>query len=316
MKGLNWVKSTALAVILYPLLTTHGHAEFFGDGTDFAINVKNGYRVDNLVWSIQGMDGVPNILSELSYKDIKSYLLGLDARVVLCNNVYFRADFDYGWILSGLDQDSDYRGNNRTLEFIRSTAQVNDDYVYDLTLGVGYLFDICDTGLSIAPMVGYTHNEQHFRSTHGFTHLNVDFPDSVGPIFGLNSTYFTEWDSGWIGFDAGYQLCDFFLWGNYEFHWATYHASAHWNLREEFIGNFHHHANCGNGNVGRLGASYALCDGWTIGLEGLYQRWCTSHGIDRTNVQVSGDVVIPARTRLNPVHWRAWSISADIGYVF
>ena len=288
-----------------------------GDGNYFSVDVKNGYRVDNLVWSIQGTDGIPNIISELQFKDIEIYQLGLEARVILSNNIYVRSNIDYGWILDGKDQDSDYLGSNRTLEYSRSYAKIEDDFVFDFTLGIGYLFDICDTGLTIAPMLGYTHNEQHFRMTNGFQVVDTFFPERIGPILGLNSTYRTEWDSVWLGLDAGYLLhCDLFVYGNYEFHWANYHALGNWNLRDDFIGDFHHHANGGTGNVGVLGTKYAFCDGWTVGIEGEYQRWKTIHGFDRTNIQVSGDVVFPAGTRLNPVTWRTWSISGNIGYLF
>lgn len=287
------------------------------DSCDLYTDFNMGYRRDHLCWSIQGYKGNPNKLSELTFRDLDIFQIGFDFQALTYNNIYVRANIDYGWILSGQVQDSDYAGSNRTKEFSRSLSKCNDDNVFDFTIGLGYLFDICDTGFTIAPLAGYSYNRQNLRFREGQTIINVFFPDEIGPFEGLNSTYQAGWNTGWLGVDLGYPVaCNFWLFANYEYHLGTYKARANWNLRDDFAGDFIHKANTYNGNVLNAGVEYLLCDSWTVGLAGCYQFWKTQIGTDVTRVITEDYGIVPLQTKLNPVEWRSYSIAIDVGYVF
>ena len=92
------------------------------------------YRVDSLDWNIASDPSgtlTPNILSELTWSDLKI----IDLKVEFVNrggdNSYARGYFAYGIIMEGDNQDSDYNGDNRTLEFSRSNNSSDGRKVID-----------------------------------------------------------------------------------------------------------------------------------------------------------------------------------------
>lgn len=78
------------------------------------IYFKTGYRRDELRWNKAGPGGQPNILSELTWKDIEIATVNLGATLYTKENWLVNLDFLYGEIYDGKNQDSDYFGNNRT----------------------------------------------------------------------------------------------------------------------------------------------------------------------------------------------------------
>ena len=77
-----------------------------------------------------------------------------------------------------------------------------------------------------------------------------------------------EW-SPFIGFDFDYRFgccCEWEVFGRYEFHWAEYHAKGHWNLREDLLDGFRHHAKNAYGNVFDIGIQWDFCECWTVAL--------------------------------------------------
>ncbi|MEJ2314994.1 MAG: hypothetical protein P8Y85_09600 [Nitrospirota bacterium] len=134
------------------------------DGAGYDVGVKYdlgaGYRTDDFDWNIASdITGTqtPNILSELTWSDLNIFQVeaGVKAHV---ERVYARGSLDYGWILDGDNQDSDYLGDNRTLEFSRSNNDAGDGNVFDASVGIGY--KIIDNKLMVAPLVGYSYHNQ------------------------------------------------------------------------------------------------------------------------------------------------------------
>ena len=140
-----------------------------------ALGLSLGYRVDDLDWNISGdINGNnPNILSELSWDDLESFQIRARADILLLQRIYMRGVFGYGWIFDGKVQDSDFSGNNRTLEFSRSNNSADDGDLLDASIGAGYQFsfalDSFESG--IIPLVGYSYHEQ-----------NLTQPPSSGPV--------------------------------------------------------------------------------------------------------------------------------------
>ena len=117
-----------------------GNLEATETGTDLEFSA--GYRKDNLDWNIAGdINGNnPNILSELTWSDIDIFQIKAGIRSVFNKVFYVRGAIDYGSIFDGANQDSDYDGDNRTLEYSRSNNSTDQGSVWDATLGIGYQF--------------------------------------------------------------------------------------------------------------------------------------------------------------------------------
>lgn len=296
-------------------------------------NLMGGYRVDNLDWNIGGHytstwnGGVRetryiNILSELSWRDLEIYQLSASCRVVAAERFYFRGALGYGAIIAGENQDSDYKGDNRTLEFSRSNNASDDGHVQDFSMGFGYLFQVKSGRIGLAPLFGYSDHRQYLKMHDGYQTLSVP-PDQnlpEGPFEGLDSSYDASWRGPWIGLDFLVhwpkrlwiiQSMDFDL--GVEAHWATYYAQADWNLATRFQHpkSFEHEAD-GTGIVLHGEWLLAFARHWELALRVDHQRWSTDSGTDR--VFLSNGTV--AETRLNEVNWESTAFSLGIACRF
>lgn len=281
------------------------------------ITVTAGKRVDNLDWSIAGVifGNQVNVLSELTWRDLESYQLKARARLYL-DRVYLRGYASYAFIVSGENQDSDYAGNDRTLEFSRSINRSDSGNLWDISGGAGYPFRFAPAGgtLHIIPIAGLSYHRQDLRLTDGFQSIATPpFTPGAGPFPGLNSTYSASWLGPWAGFDISYAYKRLTVLGSFEYHVAYYNAVADWNLRSTFAHpkSFEHWAT-GRGVVASLGAEYALRGGWSLAGSFELQDWSTSDGTDRTYFAAGG----AADTPLNGVNWESRAFSLGLNYNF
>lgn len=269
---------------------------------EIKIGVDFGVRNDELNWSIpgefRGQDNnvyQQNIVSELTWKDVKSNYL--DAHGLFkAGQFVVRGDIGYGIINSGDNQDSDYRGNNRTEEFSRSNNKSNGDHVSDTRIGFGLNFDLMVnevTGpvLQVTPLIGLSSHVQSLRMTNlvqtvsklQYAPSNITVMPSLGSHPGLNSTYEARWSGPWIGIGALYRVdTQIALGAVVEHHKADYSAKANWNLRREFAHpkSYTHNAT-GDGNVIHLNVEMALRDQVKIVFSITSQEWTTGTGTDR-----------------------------------
>jgi len=286
-----------------------------------------GYRSDSLDWSIGGGSGGPNILSELEWRDMDIIQLRGELSGTNASGIYFRGTADYGWVLDGQTQDSDYAGNNRSLEFSRSISDAEGGRVLDLSAGLGSTFYAGETEQwRIIPMVGYSYHQQNLRMRNGnqvlwdsanATTYNPSIVGSVplGPFPGLNSTYDAEWYGPWLGTDIFLDLQGQGLaFARLEAHWVSLSARADWNLRSDFAHpvSFEHDAN-GRGWVLELGWQEApTIRRWVWGVAVALQSWTTNAGVDRTFSSGGGF----SDSRLNEVNWSSSSINLVLRKTF
>ncbi len=283
---------------------------------DFAVS----YRVDDLDWNIAADitgTATPNILSELTWEDLEIFQLKAKNRTTIGKFVALKGQIAYGWIFEGENQDSDYLGNDRTLEFSRSNNSTDDGDVLDLSGGLGVQFNFKSDFFSVVPMVGYSYHEQNLKITDG-----VQTIPATGPFANLDSSYDTEWYGPWIGVDLIFRSSkkeknnkpEVTLITGLEYHWAEYEAVADWNLRTDFMHpkSFEHEVDDANGFVfnASLGISVNRYLGFNLGFD--YQNWWTDDGIDR--IFFSNGTI--SETRLNEVNWQsyAWSIGAVVSF--
>lgn len=306
--GIIFLGLSVLSISLLSLVDASAEME-----TSFIL--KNGYRVDDLDFNIAGdiTGNNPNILSELTWSDLKIYQVKADAAILLDERYYLRGSIGYGWILDGENQDSDYLGDNRTLEFSRSNASADNGNVMDVSAGVGYQFKPGSGRLKVTPLVGYSSHEQNLTMTDGVQTINV-LGSFIGPFSGLNATYDTEWKGLWAGVDLSIEASkSLTLFGSFEYHRADYKAEANWNLRDDLAHpkSFEHSAN-GKGVLVSAGGIFTINDHWRINANVDYQDWSTDAGVD---LVFSADGTTAA-TRLNEVNWSSFATMLGIMYRF
>ena len=283
-----------------------------------------GYRTDDLNWNIagtsQGTD--PNILSELTWKDLTIHQLSLGIRTLRNRSIYLKGAFDYGWIVDGENQDSDYNEDDRQGEFSRSNNQSDEGNTLDFSIGMGYPISFGSDFLSLAPVIGYSYHRQELHMMDGYQTIMKEYQTipPLGPFPGLDSTYDATWKGPWIGLDLNMglkkinryfrfvELCI-----GYEHHWATYDATADWNLRTDFMHpkSFEHEAD-GQGDKISLGLKNRLGKVTTLGIFYEQQQWTTQSGIDRV-FKTNGQVI---ETRLNEVNWDSNVVRFEISIRF
>jgi len=277
-----------------------------------------GYRRDDLNWNIAGdsSGNNPNVLSELTWNDLESYQVKFQGRLVLPNIVALRGAADYGWIYDGDNQDSDYAGNNRTLEFSRSNNNADDGDVWDVSLAIGYPFRTGKTiTATFTPLAGYSHHEQNLTATDGYQTI-----PPLGSFPGLDSSYDTEWEGPWIGIDMCFRAAGlrnfverFETYFSYEYHWADYHAEANWNLRDDLQHpkSFEHDAD-GTGWIIGAGFNFMLQRNIALNFNFDYQNWSTDEGTDK--VYFSDGTT--TKTQLNEVNWTSYAFSLGLAVKF
>jgi hypothetical protein len=284
------------------------------------VSLSVGHRVDSLDWNIaNGASGEsPNILSELKWTDLKIFQLGSEIRGVIKQRFIFKGRLNYGWIYDGKNQDSDYAGDNRTLEFSRSNNNSDDGYVWDGSVGIGPRITFGLSYFELAPLLGYSYHEQNLTMTNGFQTL-----PPLGAFPGLLSSYDTQWKGPWVGLDlhivAGQRLGTFenvTIFASFEYHWADYEAQADWNLRPDFDHpkSFEHEAD-GHGYIVTAGADFRFNQRWSFTMAYSIAQWNTDAGTDRV-FSISGGQVVTAETRLNEVNWKSETLTLGAAYHF
>lgn len=285
-----------------------------------------GYRIDALDWNIAGdRNGEnPNILSELTWKDLKIYHFGVVGTAEKIDPVFMtfspcvRVALGYGEIVSGKNQDSDYNGDNRTLEFSRTNNAADSGSVFDLSLAGGGKFHFRDNRYTIAPLLGFSYYTQNLTMRDGYQTISdyTQSPDipPPGPFSGLSSTYEAAWYGPWAGGIAtAVPVPGWTISTGIELHQVYYHADADWNLRTdlEHPKSFEQDGS-GYGLIFRLGTSYALTSRLELTLDGDLRSFAIHDGTDRTFYADGGK----STTRLNEVNWESKQLTAGVLYHF
>ncbi len=274
-----------------------------------------GYRRDDLLWNKADIDGAPNILSELTWDDVESYVLRADGKVTFANRFRLESSLSHGEIFGGDNQDSDYLGNDRTYEFSRSNNKTEDNHVFDISAGLGYQmgfvgdpdFFILDSAC-VTWLGGYSYHRQDFR----IKDLSQTIP-ATGGMDGLNSQYDSRWKGPWLGFEFSGQKKKWNALFRFEYHWADYYADANWNLRSDLQHpkSFENEADA-YGLVYRLGFGYAFNPRWSLNLNADIQNWRAKNGTDRMFF-ATGDVY---EMTLNEVKWDSTALMLEAKYTF
>jgi len=276
-------------------------------GADTSFKVGAAYRTDQLNWNIASdLSGTatPNILSELTWDNLG--IVQLDTGMAIeMNRIVFRVNADYGWIVTGDNQDSDFNGDNRTLEFSRSNNDAGAGNVWDVSTAVGYRLG---DGYFLTPLVGWAIHRQNLRIRDGFQTI-----PATGAFSGLDSRYDAQWTAPWLGFDAGMDMDATRIKINFAYNFITYSAEADWNLRTDLAHpvSFRHDATGYGIDVG-ADVAQKLSDVWSLDASFRYRKYKASNGTDTTFPATGGS----SATRLNEVNWESFSGGIDAIFAF
>ncbi len=293
-------------------------------GAVLDLGLTGGYREDRLDWNIAGNPHGqnPEVLSELKWRNLEIGQVKLHSRFTLPRRLHFRGSIDYGWIANGDNRDSDYLGDDRTLEYSRTDNNSGQGSVYDFSGAAGYPFEFGrEIVIALRPLIGYSWHRQNLSITDGRqTIATPGLTQGPGPFSGLDSHYDSSWYGPWVGVEVGVQAAvpggfirrveGFFA---CEVHRADYRAQADWNLRQDLAhpNSFRHRAD-GAGYVLSAGLNLFVAPRWALTTEATYQDWSTHQGRHRVHF-ADGDTV---DTRLNEVNWRSLALSVGMVYRF
>jgi hypothetical protein len=289
--------------------------------------IKTGYRRDDFEYNIGTRSGVPNIISELKWRDIDIATLNIGSTLRVNQKWLFNVDLLYGRIYDGRNQDSDYQGSNRTQEFSRSNNDADKGDVLDISGYVGYdfLFDSSDNDyarINIIPKLGLSYKSQNFTMTNGVQTVAVDAPSfgftapSLGPFVGLDSTYDTTWFGPWTGIEFKFGITPkFTVSSNFELHYADYSSNANWNLRSDFAHpkSFSHDAH-GFGLVSSIDGKIDLGPTLSLTMSLNYQYWRADQDGEITRYLSDGRVI--KGQPFNEAKWRSFGTNLGLVYEF
>lgn len=289
----------------------------------FEIDLGQGYQEGNLDWNIAGplIDNqvTPDVLSELKWQDLRIW----NSRLALFYyEEGYRAGFEgnYGKILEGHVLDDDYGADGRKSRFSHAHASADKGEVFDynLTLGYGLYYG----GITLTPYGGWGYEAQHLKMMspatleyHGnnnpFNTIPIEFETKVSD---LDSSYNASWQGPLAGFDLCYDYSCFHLMGSFEYHWLDFKGKAHWNLRDDIIGPFHHSGRA-TGTKFKAGGSFDLTHRWSLGILATFTNYHLKEGVEHSKIVFNNETV-SIKTRLNDVNWNTWTLTANLGYRF
>ena len=308
-------RTFGFAVLASLLVSTQAQAI---ENWEYKLDLDYGMRVDQLNWNIAGnlAGSGPNVFSELRWNNVKFHQTSLGYRFIGDDRWYIKGYTSKAWGFSGSFEDSDYNGDNRSLEYSRSSGDSNRSTAEDYSIAIGHQIRI-DNRIGITPLVGFSSHRQSFTMTNG-TQIICDASGSpnscnngLGPLDGLNSTFTTHWRGPWLGLDL--RVATAKRWTTYaelEYHYSYYDASADWNLRNDLDHPISHSQSAiGQGTHLGLGLSYAMSTPDTFLNVGFKQsRNSTQAG---THYVHNADGTISSQ-RLNKVNWSSSMITIGI----
>ena len=273
-----------------------------------------------LIWNIaiQPPYTSPNILSELSYKEIKEDGSGLKLSYLKTVDdvwaFYIAGDYFSSSIRSGKNQDSDYILDNRQGEFSRSYSEITDDGSKRKSMEVGiksHWFKEDSEGHYVSVLAGYQYHDINLTVTNGVQIIPEELNGYV--IEGLNSTYDSEFASKYLAFVTEHR----FRWGivglRYEKHDLEFDSKANWNLRDDFQHpvSFEHDGD-GEGRVLTLGYAFKFTEFFDVFVDLTRREY---EVVDGNDVTYFSDGYV-GETRLNKLNYTSNSVKAGIRIVF
>ena len=262
--------------------------------------------VSTLQWSIAGATDIPNILSELTWWNLRAEGGFLSVRI-RHNSLLFSADADFGIITSGSNTDYDYNGSNRSNVNMYSVNESNAGLIANASFGGGYSIRslTSGTGIRLDLTGGWYLSAQNLVIGDGVQYyVSPSSPTTVHT--GLSATYDTSWTGPFFGiaaentFPGGVSLS-----GSLRLHYAFYNSVADWIGRSAFAhpASFRQWSQ-GAGVTGALGFSIPVAAGLGLSIGAHALIFTTFEGTDRLYDSNSGWI----DSLFNGVTWKSFGV--------
>lgn len=262
----------------------------FATLSNFGLQVEGtfGWRQDCANWHIPGLiEGSPDIISEVSWNDLKMIQAGARVKVCGLGNLYARGSCDCAKIYQGVCLDSSVWTKETLAEFCPSIHASGRGETYDISAGFGIpTVRLC--GFLVAPIAGYAYTQQHLHMFDSKQLIYRDHPELAGKeISGLDNKIHNRWKGPWTGLDLMICFGNFTFEGEWEYHWPHFFGKGDWNLRNDFANSFYDQAN-GYGTRTNARILYSLFSCLSFGLGVDYWDFQAQNG--RSEIAL-------------PVHW-------------
>lgn len=282
------------------------------------------FRIDSLRWSIADVSGTPNILSELTWRDVYSNGATIRIFAAVATAGLF-ADVDASIVENGRNQDSDYSADNRAGEIARSVNTSNEGSMIGARLGVTtaplrafrayepaarQLPDASSTIVRV--LLAASLDLQTFTITSGTQYEYSGGTTTTSPITGLNAIYETAWIGPWIGIQLETaSAAPVGLYARVGVEPALYGARANWINRPFAHPVSFRHLAFGAGSELNAGATVALSQRVSIRFGAAGRAFVTLPGMDRLYFPASSGGG-SFDSRLNQVEWLSATVFAGV----
>ncbi len=312
-----------------------GSTVSYSDANAGQVSLEAGYRHDNISWRQRFPSNDPLFRGEQKFKNLDIFQIGVNGRTTLGCNLYVRGDAYWGWILDGcfrdketvrtFDEDYYYSysddcgcgGQDGRLFYSRSL--VDDKYVYGINGAIGYPFFFCDCSAVLAPVIGYSFDEQNVRvNDRGFNFCNNE--DGC-----CHQPFVSRWYGPFVGVDLNYRPNNecWSLFAEIEYHWGQFTGRSRGN--NDAFGRDHLRAKNARSWVCSIGADYDICDCWTVGFSLKFQDWTASKHhrgtlnsdiLELTNVDTYANSGGCCDRSASSYKWHSYAINLTVGHHF
>lgn len=233
--------------------------------TDSFIETYAALREDSLKWKVKGKRRHHVIVEEECFVSQKMFQKGIYSEVTFCDRIALKADGSYSFAYN--------RPNG---------------WAFDLSVGVGYRFNLCCNAFQVTPYVGYEINREHFHSC-GNRSLNNDC-SGCGTFSKLTSSYRAHWNSPWIGIDWRYAINECWkAYSNFAYQFVTLRGKGRTGFGDRHVNGcqeqdrFHQHSNDAWGISFGGGIQYAIDCNWLLDLGAQFEYRKADHGHQKSH---------------------------------
>lgn len=228
-----------------------------------ALEMGAGYRQDTLEWS----EELKNSEHTNAEEKWKVDLLQVSAKkeYLLLQYLYGRLEGNYAWIKTGEKKFGQMLFSTDPFPRKGWTKAHSEGHAYDLSCAVGARCPVFSGGF-ITPLAGYSYSVQNFKDGHFRSAENTVIPADVA----CASRY--QWSGPWLGTRIFYQGMGLIIFGEYQYHWGSYHSKIdeYFQRGSEKDDKSHAHS---QGQEISLGICYNMLSCFSIGVVGNYKCW-------------------------------------------
>lgn len=272
----------------------------YSSATNAQVQILGGYRQDSVNFKIQTPRIDPEVATSSRFENVDIFQIGLRGRSTIGCNFYGRVSADIGWVLDGDHTErtslnvfessssssdisssscccSDEYISGSVIETLRNRNIVDGRLVFDADIAFGYPCYFCECQAYLAPVVGYSYNQQYFTDDNN-KKFTFDSSRIVYEHDCCTNKLMSHWYGPFVGLDFNYQPCGG-CWNAYaafEYHWANNKTKREVSSSFDSLDNFNHHFSSGHGWLVNIGLAYDWNECWGIGLDFVYRDYSAS----------------------------------------